>query len=113
MDWSELLSGNGSGLLIASALVAEFFRRLNKGDLVLGREYGYLKNEVDRCTSRDKDTYNRVEETLSEIDASLQEMAERLSLLQPPASSDAIPEHNGVGTISPHITEGRSMRGNV
>lgn len=108
MNWSELLSGNGSGLLIAGALVTEFFRRLTKGDLVLGREYEHLRDEVDRCTLRDKDAYDRVEETLSKIDASLHEMAERLSQLQTPISSDPIARHNLDEAVNPHVTERRS-----
>jgi hypothetical protein len=67
MDWSKLLS-DGGGWLVSTALVAEFLRRLMKGDIVLGREY-------DRVVTHDVETSERVERITAEQAAAAKEQA--------------------------------------
>jgi hypothetical protein len=51
MNWTEFMTGQ-AGWGAAAALVAEFLRRLLKGDIVLRREYESVITKADTATEK-------------------------------------------------------------
>lgn len=46
--WEYLISEGSFGFIVPAVMIAEFFRRLFKGDIVLGREYRRVVTELER-----------------------------------------------------------------
>lgn len=46
--WEYLISEGSFGFIVPAVMIAEFFRRLFKGDIVLGREHQRVVKELER-----------------------------------------------------------------
>lgn len=50
MEWSALLSGLPLSLALPALMAIELYRRLDRGDLVLGREHQRVLTELETVT---------------------------------------------------------------
>jgi hypothetical protein len=50
MEWTALLSSQPVGLALPALMAVELYRRLHRGDLVLGREHQRLLSELETVT---------------------------------------------------------------